>query len=474
MSLDERRLDGAELTADLLERVAECGPLLEANAARHDDEASWVDGSFEAVREAGLLRIAVPVELGGDGATIRQVATVQRALATHCGSTALASSMHQHVTAFTAWRYRRNLPGAEATLRRIADEDIVVVSTGGGDFTHPSGSASPVDGGFRVCGRKSFVSQAPVGVVLSTMFVLDDPERGRRVLNLAVPFSADGVSVIENWDTAGIRGTASHDVVFDDVFVPSERVLADRPYGTLDGPLQVISSIAFPIVSAVYLGIAEGALRDVIERTTGRASDLIVQRRVGLMRHRLQVASWALDGALDVVGDDPTPSMHAVASVMAAKREIVLAAADVDRDGGRRRRGARVPQGLTYRARPPRRAGGPVPPVRSGDHADPRRPVGSRSVDRPASRMEGVMWITPPDVALQLQRVRHRELVAAAASRRAVRDAHARNQHTAGAPPRRRWLRALVTAVVRRGDGERNGGAATGRIPDRSRLGSSP
>jgi alkylation response protein AidB-like acyl-CoA dehydrogenase len=329
MSLDERRLDGAELTADLLERVAECGPLLEANAARHDDEASWVDDSFEAVREAGLLRIAVPVELGGEGATIRQVAMVQRALASHCGSTALASSMHQHVTAFTAWRYRRNLPGAEATLRRIADEDIVVVSTGGGDFTHPSGSASSVDGGFRVVGRKSFVSQAPVGDVLSTMFVLDDPERGRRVLNVAVPFSADGVTVIENWDTAGMRGTASHDVVFDDVFVPCERVLADRPYGTIDGPLQVISSIAFPIISAVYLGIAEGAFRDTIERTTGRAADLTVQRRVGLMRHRLQVASWALDGALDVVGDDPTPSMHAVASVMAAKREIVLAATDV-------------------------------------------------------------------------------------------------------------------------------------------------
>jgi alkylation response protein AidB-like acyl-CoA dehydrogenase len=180
-----------------------------------------------------------------------------------------------------------------------------------------------------VSGRKSFVSQAPVGVVLSTMFVLDDPERGRRVLNVAVPFSADGVTIVENWDTTGMRGTASHDVVFDEVFVPTERVLADRPDGTIDGPLQVISSIAFPIISAVYLGIAEGAFRHVVERTTGRAPDLTVQRRVGLMRHRLQVAGWALDGALDVVGDDPTPSMHAVASVMAAKREIVLAATEV-------------------------------------------------------------------------------------------------------------------------------------------------
>jgi alkylation response protein AidB-like acyl-CoA dehydrogenase len=254
---------------------------------------------------------------------------VQRELARHCGSTALASSMHQHVTAFTAWRYRRGLPGAEATLRKIADDGIVVVSTGGGDFTHPAGSATKVDGGFRVSGHKSFVSQAPVGAVLSTMFAFDDPTRGRRVLNMAVPFASEGVSVVENWDTLGMRGTASHDVVLDDVFVPDERVLADRPYGTLDGPLQVICSIAFPVIAAVYLGVAEGALGHVVDRHRDRGPDPSTQRRVGLMAHRLQVAGWALDGALGLVGDDPSPSMTTVAAVMAAKREITMAAAEV-------------------------------------------------------------------------------------------------------------------------------------------------
>ena len=329
MTHDLEQLDDTRRESELTARARACGPVLAARAGRHDREGTWVDGSFDAIRQAGLLRIAVPTELGGDGATIRQVAMVQRELAKHCGSTALASAMHQHVTAFTAWRYRRGLPGAEATLRRIADDGIVVVSTGGGDFTHPSGSAVPVDGGYRVTGRKSFVSQAPVGAVLSTMFTFEDAERGRRVLNVAVPFGADGVSIVENWDTMGMRGTASHDVVFDEVFVPDERVLADRPHGTIDGPLQVISSIAFPVISAVYLGIAEGAYRNVLELYADRVADVTIQRRVGLMRHRLQVASWALDGALTMVGDDPVPLMSNVVAVMAAKREIVLAAADV-------------------------------------------------------------------------------------------------------------------------------------------------
>jgi alkylation response protein AidB-like acyl-CoA dehydrogenase len=315
--------------ADLLARAAACGPVLDANAARYDRDGSWVEESFAAVRDAGLLRIAVPTELGGDGATIRQVAMVQRELARHCGSTALASSMHQHVTCFTAWRHRRGLPGAEATLRKIADDGIVVVSTGGGDFTHPAGTATKVDGGFRVSGHKSFVSQAPAGAVLSTMFPYDDPARGRRVLNMSVPFASEGVSVVPNWDTLGMRGTASHDVVFDDVFVPDERVLADRPHGTLDGPLQVIASIGFSVIAAVYLGVAEGAFGHVVDRHRDRSPDGSVQRRIGLMAHRLQVAGWALDGALGIVGDDPAPSMTTAAAVMAAKREVTLAAAEV-------------------------------------------------------------------------------------------------------------------------------------------------
>jgi alkylation response protein AidB-like acyl-CoA dehydrogenase len=319
----------ADFDAELVRRAAACGPTLAAHAGRHDQDGTWVHESFDHVRQAGLLAIGVPTELGGDGATIRQIALVQRELAKHCGSTALASSMHQHVTAFTAWRYRRGLPGAEAPLRRIAEEGIVLVSTGGGDYTHPHGTAIRVEGGYRVSGRKSFVSQSPAGTVMSTMFTYADPERGLRVLNMSVPFASDGVQIEPHWNTMGMRGTASHDVAFDEVFVPDERVLADRPHGELDAPLQVISSIGFAIISAVYLGVAEGAYEQALASLAGKNPPTLTQRRVGLMAHRLRVAGWALDGALAAVGDDPAPSMETVAAVMAAKREIALTAVEV-------------------------------------------------------------------------------------------------------------------------------------------------
>lgn len=309
---------------DLGRRIAE-------HAERHDRDGTFVHEAYDLLKAEGYLALAVPEELGGRGASIREVTLAQRELARHCSATALASVMHQHVVLFTAWRYRRELPGAEATLRRVADDGIVLVSTGGGDLTNPRGTATRVDGGFVVNGRKPFASQAPVGTVLSTMFTYDDPDEGRLVLNMAVPVASEGVTVVDTWDALGMRGTGSHDVELNDVFVADAQVLARRPFGRIDPPLQVILSIAMPAIAGVYLGVAEAARDHAVAAVAGtpKADDPVRRRQVGLMDHRLRVAGWALDGALDVVGDDPTPSMDTVVAVMAAKREIALAGVEV-------------------------------------------------------------------------------------------------------------------------------------------------
>ena len=316
-------------TEDLVALVRDLGPEMSRHAAAHDTDATFVQESFDLLRAHGLLALAVPSELGGLGATLSAVAAVQQEIARHCPSTALASSMHQHVTAFTAWRYRRGLPGAEATLRRVVDDGIVLVSTGGGDLTEPNGVAVRDESGWRVSGRKAFASQSPVGTVMSTMFRYDDPERGARVLNMAVPIASPGVTVLDDWDPLGMRGTGSNTIVLDDVVVPDERVLADRPHGVVDPPLQVILAIAMPIISAVYLGTATAAYEAAVSEVAPADGEPLVQRQIGLMRHRLRVARWALEGAAAEIGDDPQPSLDIVLAAMAAKREIALAAIEV-------------------------------------------------------------------------------------------------------------------------------------------------
>ena len=319
-----------EREAQLTEWADELGAQIAPYSEAHDRDGTFVSEAFELLRSSGYLALPVPEELGGRGASIRETAMAERHLARWCGSTALASSMHLHVTLFTAWRYRRGLPGAEATLRRIAEEGIVLVSTGGADFTRPRGRAVAVDGGFRVSGRKVFCSQVPAGDVFSTMFVLDD-DGAPVVLNMAVPVRSEGVTVLDNWDTLGMRGTASHDVEIEDVFVPEDKVLARRPWGVVDPPLQVVVSLAFPVIMAVYLGVAEAARDAAVAAVAGtpRAEDPTIQRQVGFMEDRLRVMAWGLDGALRTVGDDPQPALSNVVDVMAAKREIAIGGIEV-------------------------------------------------------------------------------------------------------------------------------------------------
>jgi acyl-CoA dehydrogenase len=317
--------------AELVAWADDLGRQIADHASTHDRDGTFVAEAYDLLRSSGYLALAVPEELGGHGATIRQVAMAQRQLAHHCASTALASVMHHHVVLFTGWRYRRGLPGAEPTLRRVADEGIVLVSTGGADTTRPRGRAVKVDGGYLVSGHKIFASQAPVGAAMSTMFPYDDPDEGRVVLNMAVPLTGDGVTILDTWDALGMRGTGSHDIELDEVFVPEDKVLARRPWATLDPPLQVIFSNAIPPITAVYLGVAEAARDEAVAAVAGteKAADQAVQRQIGVMDTRLRVAGWALEGALAEVGDDPVPSMATVAAVMAAKTAVTDAASEV-------------------------------------------------------------------------------------------------------------------------------------------------
>jgi hypothetical protein len=116
----------SQKACDLTEPAAAVGSPLAEYAAGHDSEGRIVTVACHALRHAGLLKAGVPVELGGHGATMAELTGPQRELAHHGGSSALTSSMRQHIVAFTAWRYRRDLPGAEASLRPVAACDLSV------------------------------------------------------------------------------------------------------------------------------------------------------------------------------------------------------------------------------------------------------------------------------------------------------------------------------------------------------------
>src|SRR4051794_38221484 len=87
--------------------AAQLGERIAARADACDAEDRFPAETYDELRAAGYLALPVPVELGGAGATMRQLCYAQAELARHCGSTALAVTMHLHVAMASAWRLRR-------------------------------------------------------------------------------------------------------------------------------------------------------------------------------------------------------------------------------------------------------------------------------------------------------------------------------------------------------------------------------
>jgi acyl-CoA dehydrogenase len=319
-----------------VELAARIGAVAGAHAAAHDRDATFVTEAYDAMREHGYLALAVPAELGGLGASMRQVCHAQAELARHDGSTGLSVAMHLYLTLMQAYRWRAGAPDAEAVLRRVASEGIVIATSGGSDWLWPTTRAVPTDGGFLVSGRKVFCSQSPAATVVATCAVLGEPGADAEVLHFSVPFASAGVRIEETWDTVGMRGTASHDVVLTDVFVPADKIAARRPYGELGAPLLAATVHFAPVGGATYYGIAAGARDMAVAAVAGGNRGPLpmsalprVHRQVGLMDGKLRTAWWSLMGALDDLGDDYVADAPTLATVMLAKRHAVLTAIEV-------------------------------------------------------------------------------------------------------------------------------------------------
>jgi acyl-CoA dehydrogenase len=305
--------------------AAEVGAVAAAHAADHDRANTFVRPAYDAMRDTGYLRLAVPADLGGLGATARQVCHAQRELARHDGAAALAACMHQYNVMAQGFRRRAGAPDAEGVLRRVADEGLVIAASGGSDWLWPDTVAVPEGDGFRVSGRKRFCSQSPAATVLSTCAVLGEPGPGAEVLHFAVPLGAEGVRIEETWDALGMRGTSSHDVVLDGVAVPAARVVGRRPWGEFGAPLMVAATHFAPLAGATYLGIAVAARDLAVASAGGRRRD--AARLVGVMESELAVAWWAVLGAADALADGPSPAT--LATVMVGKRQAVTGAVRV-------------------------------------------------------------------------------------------------------------------------------------------------
>lgn len=304
-----------------------------ARAAQLDETDEFVADNYRDLKESGLLAAAVPAEHGGLGLQLAELCEMLATLARACPSTALALSMHTHQVAVAAWRWLHQKAPVVPLFGKVAREKKVILSTGGGDWLDSSGEAVAAEGGFRVRARKPFASASPAGDLLSTSVV-----QGSEVIHFVIPMKTPGVSIQPTWRTMGMRSTASHDVVLEDVLVPESAIAVRRPRGKWHPLFHLISMLALPLIYSVYLGVAEAARARALALVRMRRPDEHLLQLVGEMENqvaaaRVAHADWVALGMRSQPGPETT-NRSMIARTLVARAVLGTADAAMNVAGG--------------------------------------------------------------------------------------------------------------------------------------------
>lgn len=312
---------------DLHKVLNDLGTRFAEATAKHDAEDSFVGDNYNALRERRVFSALIPTELGGGGQSYTAMAHFIRALATCCSSTALALSMHQHLVAAAIWNHRNGKPGRKL-LEAVAAEEKVLVSTGANDWMSSSGTAERTDGGYLITAKKPFGSGGPAGDIIVTSAPYDDPEHGPQVLHFPVPVSAEGVSSAGDWKAMGMRGTGSHTIIMEKVFVPDAAIVVRRPQGAYHPLWNTVITVAMPLITSAYVGIADAARARAETEAAARPADDLLCLQLGELNNHHSIADMAVRDMVAAVEDGEFENNVRIASGILTRKAIAAKAAE--------------------------------------------------------------------------------------------------------------------------------------------------
>lgn len=263
----QRALDEQFLPDDLVQRIR-------GRAASVDRDNAFFDDDLADLVAAGYLTTFVPVAFGGPGLTLGDVSRLQQRLAGASPSTALAVNMHLMLVGVARALHERG----DESLQWVFDDALAGeifafgVSEPGNDWVlqGANSTATPTDGGgYTITGTKIFTSLSPVWTRLIVHGY--DASADRLVFGFVERADA-GVTVSDEWDVLGMRGSQSRATILQGARIAADRVARVIPPGRHPDLLTFAITAHFQLlVGSVYAGLARRAL-DV-------GADAVRQRR---------------------------------------------------------------------------------------------------------------------------------------------------------------------------------------------------
>jgi alkylation response protein AidB-like acyl-CoA dehydrogenase len=318
-----------------LDQIGKLADEFEKRSSVHDEQASFPIENIKALKKAGYTALPVPTHNGGEGFTVYDMVLFQERLAKGDAVTALSIGWHLSVVGELAeghlWRKEdfdllANEVLQGALVNRAASEAQTGSPTRGG---RPGTNAHKKNGSWVVNGRKTFTTMSPV---LDYFLVTSWIEEENTIGVFLIHKDTEGVRIEETWDVIAMRGTASHDLVMENVILDQsklvERLNSPRG-GKVNGWLLHIP--------AVYLGIAQAARDYAVEFANvyspnslkGPIKDVpSVQKHIGEIELELMKARHFLYHAAELY-DDPKRRQFIGQELAAVKHTVTNTAIHV-------------------------------------------------------------------------------------------------------------------------------------------------
>lgn len=260
-------LTQASERTELVRNASTLVDLLRSHATWTEQNRRLHDEVVEALSEAGIFRMRLPARYGGHESDARTVVDVLTELARGDGSAAWIAG----VNAITTWMTCM-LPD------EVQDEVFSDAGTRLCGTLSPTGMGVPVDGGLMLNGKWSFISGAHHSQWQVIIAMAPAPDSSFWPIMAVVPMT--DLTIDDDWDTSGLRGTGSVTTIAQDVFVPQQRilplpaVLTEQYASRANAESAIYRAPLLPTASALSVGAAVGlavaAREQFFERLPGR------------------------------------------------------------------------------------------------------------------------------------------------------------------------------------------------------------
>lgn len=247
------RIDLDELCDEIRERAC---------SGEFDQQAYVSQDIIQKLKQLGVYRAFVPKRFGGDEISPRQFCELIERLSMADGSVGWVASFGMSPA------YLGSLP--EATLKELYKDSPDIVFAGG---IFPPQSAELVDDCFMVNGRWKFSSGCKGADIVGVGIAPKKDNETQGLPRMAV-LPAHKAKIEMTWDTVGLKGTGSHDLVVENVSVPEAWTFVRGEPSKLTEPFFKYPSLslATQVLTVVGIGVAAAALDEFKKLAPGKAS----------------------------------------------------------------------------------------------------------------------------------------------------------------------------------------------------------